>query len=41
MVAIYGNPYCGTGLPVPVLGKDVHANAEDEDWQHLRPECGG
>jgi hypothetical protein len=37
MVAIYENLYCGTGLPMPVSGKDIDED-EDSCWQHLRPE---
>jgi diaminopropionate ammonia-lyase len=36
MVVIYENPYCGTGLPVPVPGNDEDENVDA--WQHLRPE---
>jgi diaminopropionate ammonia-lyase len=45
MVAIYENPYFGTGLPVPVVpGKDVDVDVDVNTdgngmhWQHLRPE---
>jgi diaminopropionate ammonia-lyase len=40
MVAIYENPYCGTGLPAQAPGKDVNANVDVDGihWQHLRPE---
>jgi diaminopropionate ammonia-lyase len=43
MVAIYENPHCGTGLPVPVVpGMDedegVNVNVNGIHWRHLRPE---
>jgi diaminopropionate ammonia-lyase len=44
MVAIYENPYCGTGLPVLASGKDeeinvdINVNVDVIHWQHLRPE---